>query len=1231
MATTGRRARVRSVGIRLTGLRALVLLAFATPFLVWAVERQFPAVLLALATLFLVLAEAEQRVAPLVPWRHRDLVQVGFRCSYAVLAVAGAASAFHWHWWLPATLTFMVVHAAFAMPLRAVVLVTAVAALVNAGVPAGFVLLAGHDEVHGYHVGEMAVLSFVIMPVAATLLYRRSQSARAEAAEVRRRAERLAVASDELRQAQSELQRWNQQLTTELEHQSGALDERNRYLSIINAVSFALAEPMDDERALERAIRLVARLLGVRAAQAYTRPRDERVIDLFATVAPDDVHAPRLPETLLRSVASSGRPLSSSDPSAAEAELPDLGEPYHVIPLVAKGRVLGSFALIGTGALRNDDDGRHLLLLVGRELGIALENARLYQEAVDKASREEFLTEVTRLLNASSRGERAIPEILSALLRHTDADETLLVTLPEGSRDVVVAGTALADGAPARLEDLARSLTRIVRDRGAPVILGVGGEAPLSDRLAAAGVTTLAVAPIYGTRGNPTGDLVIRRPDDDLPAPPESVLAGALIVLVGARGEWRDEHRSLVERVTEVIARRIQADEFVAVQQQRIRELTGLAEVARTMQSGADVERLYQGFAAALQRLLGYDALYVARVDDSGRLTDIPTFSVGGRPAPAPAFAPHHGGHGWFSLRSSHVWSRGDSEPPAFLSDRTRYAVVVPMRPKGQMLGLAILSVPRPLRADQVRIVEQAVEQLSLALDSATLYQQATARASHIQALSNLARIVASVVNLREAFSAFSEEVRWLIPFDQSVMFLLDETQGIVEPYATYPDGGDRHEAVPLERSIASVPIAAGTAVTFRRNDARHADLDWSVLGPDAREVAAVPVRQGDRTSAVFALVTNHAGAYRVSELDALDEVAGLLAVTIDRLRLYEQADYSAKHDLLTGLPNYRYLQERLETLAAEYEAARDETKPAALMVVDMDNLKVFNDTLGHEVGDLVIQQVGHVLRTSCRAEDFVARTGGDEFVVLMAGADAETALNVSERIHAVLRDAHLEIAGAETRVGVSIGVAGIPGDTAAVSSLLQIADQAMYDAKFAGGQRTRLASERSGAAEPRGLRGRSIQLADLLIRTLAAGGTHEELEALSLAQRWAGSVMGRVNLPPEFLPQLRLVLASGASRRFSAPGASRDQSLARYLVDRIEEDWDDLGDGQLGEQLTFLAGALLDLAWATSPRPVGQGMNVGSALERISEAHPQAELFPVWAALRQVARKSAERRRPAA
>ncbi|MCK9485163.1 MAG: diguanylate cyclase [Dehalococcoidia bacterium] len=1209
--------------------RVVSALMLTVPFLTWATTGQVLPALFVPGVLFMILTQAEAVLVPRLSEGSRVWVVVAFRVVYMALVVVGVPAMAPWPWLTPSLLGLMVLNSALILPGRALAVLTTGASLANvlaAALPrwGGIRLAEGLTERMAEPL-EVLVFSAVVFPACALFLHVRGRRTR----EIRGRLERtigdLRAVRDDLEASQEQLRRWNRQLNAEVDLQTNALEERNRYLSIINAVSFALAEPMDDSRALERAVRLVARLLGVRAAQAYTRERAGEVVDLFVTVAPEDLHAPRLPEALLRSVARTGRPLTSTHPDwEPDVELPDLGEPYHVVPLVAKGRVLGSFALIGDGTLTSDDDGRHLLLLVGREMGVALENARLYQEAVEKAAREEFLAEVTRLLNGGARGERALPGVLEALIGQTGAREALLVSLPEGSRDFVIAGTAAVDDAPSWLEPVARSLTSLVNDRSAPLVLGAGGESPLSGALVTRGVTSVVVAPIFATRSGVMPTLRRGGADDgsgDLR--PGVSLAGALLVASGSPEPWGEDQTSLLHRVAEVIARRVQADELVAVQQQRIRELTGLAEVARTMQSGADVERLYNGFATALHHLLPYEHLYIARLDEAGLLTGVPAFGLRGRPdTPGPSL-PADGAHPWFASREPILWRRGEGHAPAFVPEDARNAVVVPMRPKGQMLGVAVVVVPRPLRSDQVHIVEQAVEQLSLALDGASLYQQATARASHIQALSNLARIVASVVNLREAFAAFSEEVRWLIPFDRAVMFLLDESGEAVEPYATYPEDVQPEGPTPTAGSVASVPIALGSAVTVRRDDPRHAGLDWSLLGDDAREVAAVPVRQGERTSAVFALVNNNVGEYDMSELDALEEVAGLLAVTIERLRLYEHADHSAKHDLLTGLPNYRYLQERLHDL----RLGITDVGRSAAMVIDMDNLKTFNDLLGHESGDRVIEIVARELRAACRQQDFVARTGGDEFVIVMEGAGTEAASAVADRIHEALHEAHLEIPDAPVRIGVSIGVAEAPADAETTGELLQAADQAMYDAKVGGGQRTRTARAHHGGSDSlRSLRGREVRLAETLFHALTSGATVEEMSAISTAARWLGAVILRAGTPPEVLPQLRLLVASRASRRLAAPSTNQDQSLAHYLVGRIYRDWKSI-NLEASETVTLLIPAMLDIAWMMLPRPAGEGLTVERALARYLDMYPHAAMHKDWPTIDEIVRSNIDRR----
>lgn len=988
---------------------------------------------------------------------------------------------------------------------------------------------------------------------------------------------RVRHAEDELGAALAEVERLTSHLEREVAVQTRELSERNRYLSIASSVSFALADSIDDDGAVERAIRLIARLLNVRAAQTYRL--GEPVPATFITVPADDLDAPRLPDSLLRQVAERGRFLSSVDSGDPDWTLPDIGVPYVIAPLVAKGAAVGALALIGSESTVLGEQERNLLLLLGREIGVVLEHCRRFDQAIEHADREQLLAEAMRLMNGRGSRDEAMREALTLISRHLGAETAALIALPEGVRkpQLVSMTSTRPNGTDETIDRLLRGAPRLISDRWSPMVLGDGGESPLSAELAQRGVGTLVLAPVIAER-NVNGLLPQRRGETDTSRRPvvTRAMVGVLVLTMGTESGWDAERSAVVERLAAVLSRRMETDELLLLQQRRISELSGLAEIARMMQTGADTERLYSGFAQALSSLLTYQDLYIVRLDDAGALSEIPSFSAGGRSQAPPPFSAVDGRHGWFALRSAAAWVALEETLPSFVDTEDRVGLVVPMRPKGQLLGLVVLGLSVPAQVDQVRIVEQAVEQLALALDNAALYRQATERASHIQALSNLARIVASVVDLREAFDAFAEEVRWLIPFERAVMLLMDPQSEMIEPYATYPDESNaRRRLWPLAGSLAELAVDAGGPVSISRAEAPYADYDWDIFGAGAQHIAAVPVRHGMRTVAVFALVQGGDVAYSVNDLDALGEVAGLLGVTIERLRLYEQAEHSARHDALTGLPNYRYLQERL----ARVRAGISEPGESAVLQIDMDSLKLFNDTLGHEAGDRVIQIVARTLRDSVGEHDFVARTGGDEFVVVMENATAADVRAAAVRMHEGLRGAHLEFTNAPCPVGISVGVAMAPIDADNTAELMQVADHAMYTAKFGGGDRTELAAGIGRGIMPPS-RGRQTRLLELTMQACADGASDEDRTTLARAERYLIAIGERLGFSELRVMSLRLLVAAEVGGR--VPERSAHPLNGRIADAFVRGARDQIRDGypEIGEELLALPVALVELAW---------------------------------------------------
>ncbi|MDH3209562.1 MAG: EAL domain-containing protein [Burkholderiaceae bacterium] len=193
--------------------------------------------------------------------------------------------------------------------------------------------------------------------------------------------------------------------------------------------------------------------------------------------------------------------------------------------------------------------------------------------------------------------------------------------------------------------------------------------------------------------------------------------------------------------------------------------------------------------------------------------------------------------------------------------------------------------------------------------------------------------------------------------------------------------------------------------------------------------------------------------AVRDGELEVTRYVGTMLDISKGKAHEKEMS-LLAFYDPLTGLPNWRLMQDRLQqAMATSARSGRE----GALMFIDLDNFKRINDTIGHAKGDLLLRQVAQRLTACVRECDTVARPGGDEFVVILAsdlsGVPVEAAaqaINVSEKIRVTLNETY-EIAGQPCVSSASIGIKLFSGHSVPAEELLRHADEAMYTAKNAG------------------------------------------------------------------------------------------------------------------------------------------------------------------------------------
>ena len=171
--------------------------------------------------------------------------------------------------------------------------------------------------------------------------------------------------------------------------------------------------------------------------------------------------------------------------------------------------------------------------------------------------------------------------------------------------------------------------------------------------------------------------------------------------------------------------------------------------------------------------------------------------------------------------------------------------------------------------------------------------------------------------------------------------------------------------------------------------------------------------------------------------------------------RIVRELKDSSATDGLTGLPNHKSLEDRL---AAEFHRARRYGSPLSLIMIDLDEFKDVNDTFGHQGGNRFLRSIAKLLRENVRQSDFVARYGGDEFVVILPETEEIEAVTVSEKLRKRAENGAILLGGGVARSTLSLGVSSLLPSMRDPSDLIELADRALYEAKRSGRNRTRLA-----------------------------------------------------------------------------------------------------------------------------------------------------------------------------
>src|SRR5581483_381286 len=223
------------------------------------------------------------------------------------------------------------------------------------------------------------------------------------------------------------------------------------------------------------------------------------------------------------------------------------------------------------------------------------------------------------------------------------------------------------------------------------------------------------------------------------------------------------------------------------------------------------------------------------------------------------------------------------------------------------------------------------------------------------------------------------------------------------------------------------------------------------VQGGRAKYALMVPVQRSGQLMGAMELYVPEMRDIKESQSELLLGVAGQAALAISHAQLYQTQEENALTDELTRLPNRRYMAQRF---LQEMQRARRYHKELAFVMIDIDHFKQVNDTYGHLQGDQVLAELAKILTAAKRESDVAARYGGEEFALILHETDPEGAMVLAERIRASVEQATFP---GNLKLTISIGVAATNDETQ-FTSLMEKADEALYEAKEGGRNRVVLA-----------------------------------------------------------------------------------------------------------------------------------------------------------------------------
>lgn len=370
-----------------------------------------------------------------------------------------------------------------------------------------------------------------------------------------------------------------------------------------------------------------------------------------------------------------------------------------------------------------------------------------------------------------------------------------------------------------------------------------------------------------------------------------------------------------------------------------------------------------------------------------------------------------------------------------------------------EVVGILVVdrSEREPFGEKDKEILSSVVKGLSALFSLYKHMNVSMMEAFRFRSLLNLTGKVAGEIKLEEVRKSIFETVKNSYT-DVWTIFLLKEGN---EYHVTEEDGRRYYQN--LKKSI--IALALEKNISLCKEDLSK-EIKRPILFPeernfDARSLLFSPFR-GDVKGGILLLSKNKNCFDRNNDLMILNMITDIAASSVEKAVLYDYERQKAIRDGLTETYNHRFFQEMLDNKIAESERNKE---PISLLMIDLDNFKLINDKFGHQNGDMILREVGRLMKDRIRSSDILARYGGEEFTIILPKTTAREGFRLAENLRETIANkVFISPDEIEFRITVSIGVAELGKHAHNKTDLIAAADRGLYNSKKEGKNRTEIA-----------------------------------------------------------------------------------------------------------------------------------------------------------------------------